>query len=106
MYGSFYREEKCLCMRCLDLLEKDLLNASMHSLELIDKDLIINSSSTSIPLVDKINGGMLGLCQPRTESSPFIIHLIAEPSIFFDVQSGTFLNVDEQGCISCFFSFI
>uniref|UniRef100_A0A915BN34 Mediator complex subunit 1 n=1 Tax=Parascaris univalens TaxID=6257 RepID=A0A915BN34_PARUN len=94
--ATLSREEKCLCMRCLDLLEKDLLNASIHSLELIEKDLIISNSSTSLSLVDKINGGILGLCQPRRESSPFIINLIAEPSIFFDVQSGTFLNVDEQ----------
>ncbi|KHN77094.1 Mediator of RNA polymerase II transcription subunit 1.1 [Toxocara canis] len=92
---NLQREEKCICMRSLELMEKDLLNASMSSMELIEKDLM-NLSSTSLPLVDKINAGMLALCQPRTESSPFTIHLLAEPSVFFNVQSGTFVNVNEQ----------
>ncbi|VDK50428.1 unnamed protein product [Anisakis simplex] len=104
--SALQREEKCACMRSLELIEKDLLNASVNSIELLEKDRVSSTASsscslTSLPLIDKINSGLLALCQPRTESSPFTIHLIAEPNVFFDLQSSTFLDADEQAISDC-----
>lgn len=55
--------------------------------------------SGSAPSVfDQINGGILGLCKPRTESTPFTIYPFVEPVIFLDTASGGIISpTDEQG---------
>uniref|UniRef100_A0A158Q7D2 Mediator of RNA polymerase II transcription subunit 1 n=1 Tax=Elaeophora elaphi TaxID=1147741 RepID=A0A158Q7D2_9BILA len=75
------RDEKIYCLRSLEYAEKDLLNMS-----------------GSVPSVfEQINGGILGLCKPRTESTPFTIYPFVEPVIFLDTTSGGIISpTDEQ----------
>ncbi|VIO92212.1 Uncharacterized protein BM_BM10041 [Brugia malayi] len=75
------RDEKIYCLRSLEYAEKDLLNMS--------------GSAPSI--FEQINGGILGLCKPRTESTPFTIYPFVEPVIFLDAASGGIISpTDEQ----------
>ncbi|VDM09024.1 unnamed protein product, partial [Wuchereria bancrofti] len=75
------RDEKIYCLRSLEYAEKDLLNMS--------------GSAPSI--FEQINGGILGLCKPRTESTPFTIYPFVEPVIFLDAASGGIVSpTDEQ----------
>ncbi|VDK66532.1 unnamed protein product [Onchocerca ochengi] len=75
------RDDKIYCLRSLEYAEKDLLNMS--------------GSAPSI--FEQINGDILGLCKPRTESTPFTIYPFVEPVIFFDTTSGSIVPpTDEQ----------
>ncbi|OZC06566.1 hypothetical protein X798_06447 [Onchocerca flexuosa] len=75
------RDEKVYCLRSLEYAEKDLLNMS--------------GSASSI--FEQINGDILGLCKPRTESTPFTIYPFVEPVIFLDTTSGSIIPpTDEQ----------
>ncbi|VDK82985.1 unnamed protein product [Litomosoides sigmodontis] len=75
------RDEKMYCLRSLEYAEKDLLNMS--------------GSTSSV--FEQINGGILGLCKPRTESTPFTVYPFVEPVIFLDTASGGIMSpTDEQ----------
>uniref|UniRef100_A0A915PRT2 Mediator complex subunit 1 n=1 Tax=Setaria digitata TaxID=48799 RepID=A0A915PRT2_9BILA len=74
------RDEKIFCLRSLDCAEKDLLNMS--------------GSAPSI--FEQINSGILGLCKPRTESTPFTIYPFIEPVIFLDTTSGGIISPTEE----------
>lgn len=53
-------------------------------------------------ILEQINGGILGLCKPRTESTPFTIYPFLEPVIFLNDASGTVKTpTDEQGELHC-----
>lgn len=55
--------------------------------------------SGSAPSVfEQINGGILGLCKPRAESTSFTIYPFVEPVTFLDTVSGAIISpTDEQG---------
>ncbi|KAM3722504.1 Mediator of RNA polymerase II transcription subunit [Dirofilaria immitis] len=75
------RDEKIYCLRSLEYAEKDLLNLS----------------GNTPSIFEQINSGILGLCKPRTESTPFTIYPFVEPVIFFDPASGNIISpTDEQ----------
>ncbi|EFO25253.2 hypothetical protein LOAG_03232 [Loa loa] len=75
------RDEKIYCLRSLEYAEKDLLNMS--------------GSAPSV--FEQINGSILGLCKPRTESTPFTIYPFVEPVVFLDAASGVIISpTDEQ----------
>lgn len=55
-------------------------------------------SGSTLSVFEQINGGILGLCKPRTESTPFTVYPIVEPVIFLDTTSGGIISpTDEQG---------
>ncbi|VDK53646.1 unnamed protein product [Gongylonema pulchrum] len=59
----------------------------MQSLDCASKDLV-NVAGSAPSLIEQINGGILGLCKPRTESSPCTIYPFIETVTFFDSASG------------------
>ncbi|CAG9539052.1 unnamed protein product [Cercopithifilaria johnstoni] len=79
--SNLSRDEKIFCLRSLEYAEKDLLTMS--------------GSAPSV--FEQINGGILGLCKSRTESTPFTIYPFVEPVIFLDISSGSIISpTDEQ----------
>lgn len=57
-------------------------------------------SGSAPSIFEQINGDILGLCKPRTESTPFTIYPFVEPVIFFDTTSGSIVPpTDEQGLL-------
>lgn len=76
-----FREERSFCLRALECVEKD----------------IINVSGSAPSIIEQINGSVVGLCRPRTESNPCTIYPIVEPTHFFVASTGSFVCADEQG---------
>ncbi|VDN04162.1 unnamed protein product [Thelazia callipaeda] len=74
------RDEKAHCLRSLECAEKDLLSMS--------------GNATSI--FDQINGGILGYCRPRTESTPFTIYPFVEPIIFLNHDLGRIISPTSE----------